>query len=181
MDSGASHVFLPLSMLKGRDLEDAKRIQVKLAVGHREGSMFRDEVYADGKVHKLVPIGRIIDNLGLTLLWSKRGEELRCPDGKKTHLLMRFTTKGNMQYITENQFEMLRKALWTSAINSVQAYDAAIWRDVIRNGFDKYLQRMHDYPQSCYASITFIYDGKVDTSESASESCGEPVEFVSDV
>eukprot|EP00971_Amphidinium_carterae_P249559 4953364-Amphidinium_carterae.1 len=94
------------------------KIQVNLAVGHREGRMFRDELYADGKVHKLVPIGRIIDNLGLTLLWSKRGRELRCPDGKKTHLLMRFTTKGNMQYITENQFELLRKALWTSAINS---------------------------------------------------------------
>eukprot|EP00971_Amphidinium_carterae_P122483 2425110-Amphidinium_carterae.1 len=61
--------------------------------------MFRDEVYAEGKVHKLVPIGRVkvhklvpigrvIDNLGLTLVWSKRGGELRCPDGKKTHLLM---------------------------------------------------------------------------------------------
>eukprot|EP00971_Amphidinium_carterae_P290220 5762549-Amphidinium_carterae.1 len=131
--------------------------------------MFRDEVYADGKVHKLVPSGRIIDNLGLTLLWSKLGGELRCPDGKKTHLLMRFTTKGNMQYITENQFEMLRKTLWTSAINSVKAHDAAFWRDVIRNGFDKYLQRIQDYPQSCYASITFTYDGDQNLHQKAVE------------
>eukprot|EP00971_Amphidinium_carterae_P004566 91500-Amphidinium_carterae.1 len=49
MDSGASHVLLPLHMLKSPDLENAKKIQVNLAVGHREGRMFRDEVYADGK------------------------------------------------------------------------------------------------------------------------------------
>eukprot|EP00971_Amphidinium_carterae_P055761 1099939-Amphidinium_carterae.1 len=73
MDSGASHVLLPLHMLKGSDLDAAKKIQVNLAVGHREGRMFRDEVYAEGKVHKLAPIGRVIDNLGLTLVWSKRG------------------------------------------------------------------------------------------------------------
>eukprot|EP00971_Amphidinium_carterae_P281813 5594292-Amphidinium_carterae.1 len=73
---------------------------------------------------------------------------------------MRFLSKGNMQYITEVQFELLRKALWTSAIDSVRAYDAAFWRDVIRNGFDKYLQRIKDYPQSYYASITFTYDGE---------------------
>eukprot|EP00971_Amphidinium_carterae_P316968 6301284-Amphidinium_carterae.1 len=79
MDSGASHMLLPLSTLKGKDLEEATRIRVNLAM---------------------------------------RGGELRCPDGKKTHLLMRFSTKGNMQYVTENQFEILRQALWTSAINS---------------------------------------------------------------
>eukprot|EP00971_Amphidinium_carterae_P083157 1645478-Amphidinium_carterae.1 len=56
------HMFF---MLKGPDLDAAKKIQVNLAVGHREGRMFRDKVYADGKVHKLVPIGGIIDNLGL--------------------------------------------------------------------------------------------------------------------
>eukprot|EP00971_Amphidinium_carterae_P332158 6466176-Amphidinium_carterae.1 len=181
MDSGASHVLLPLHMLNGPDLDVAKKIQVNLAVGHSEGRMFRDEVYADGKVHKLVPIGRVIDHLGLTLLWSKRGGELRCPDGKKTHLFMRFTTKGNMQYITENQFELLRKALWTSAINSAKAYDATFWRHVIRNGFDKHLQRIHDYPQSCNASITFTYDCEMDTSESASESECDTIEYVSDV
>eukprot|EP00971_Amphidinium_carterae_P168959 3347104-Amphidinium_carterae.1 len=42
MDSGASHVLLPLHMLKGSDLDAAKKIQVNLAVGHREGRMFRD-------------------------------------------------------------------------------------------------------------------------------------------
>eukprot|EP00971_Amphidinium_carterae_P242915 4823263-Amphidinium_carterae.2 len=50
-----------------------------------------------------------------------------------------------MQYITKVQFELLRKALWTSAIDL----------------------RVYDYPQLCYASITFAYDGEIDTSESA--------------
>eukprot|EP00971_Amphidinium_carterae_P217872 4324993-Amphidinium_carterae.1 len=74
---------------------------------------------------------------------------------------MRFMTKGNMQYISEVQFKLLCKALWTSVIDSVRSYDATFWRDVIRNGFDKYLQKIHDYPQSCYASITFTYDGEI--------------------
>eukprot|EP00971_Amphidinium_carterae_P115210 2282028-Amphidinium_carterae.2 len=29
-------------MLKGKDLEESSRIQANLAVGHREGRMFRD-------------------------------------------------------------------------------------------------------------------------------------------
>eukprot|EP00971_Amphidinium_carterae_P115211 2282028-Amphidinium_carterae.3 len=41
---------------------------------------------------------------------------------------------GNMQYVTENQFELLRKVLWTSAIHSMKVYDAEFWRDVIRHG-----------------------------------------------
>eukprot|EP00971_Amphidinium_carterae_P005445 108703-Amphidinium_carterae.1 len=63
----------------------------------------------------------------------------------------------------------------------MKIYDANFWRDVIRNGFDKYLQRIHDGPHLCYASITFTYDGEMDTSESASKSSGEHVEYVSDV
>eukprot|EP00971_Amphidinium_carterae_P317560 6312717-Amphidinium_carterae.1 len=86
-----------------------------------------------------------------------------------------------MQYVTENQFELLRKALWTSAIDSVQIYDANFWREVIRNGFDKYLQSVHDYPQTCYASISFTYDGEDDSSDSSTDSAGDAVEFISDV
>eukprot|EP00971_Amphidinium_carterae_P009321 183882-Amphidinium_carterae.4 len=172
MDSGASHMLLPLSMLTGKHLKESTRIRVNLAVGYREGRMFRDEVYADAKVHKLVPIGRIIDSLGLTLLWSKRGGELRCPDCKKTHLFTRFMVKGSMQ--TENLFEILKKALWTSAIDSVKTYDATFWRDAIRNGFDKYLQQVHDYPQTCYASISFTYDRDMDRRcELATSACRE--------
>eukprot|EP00971_Amphidinium_carterae_P005863 115889-Amphidinium_carterae.1 len=64
-------------------------------------------------------MGKVIEALDLALLWTKHGGELRRPDRKKTHLLMQFTTKGSMLYITENQFYLIRRALWTSAINSV--------------------------------------------------------------
>eukprot|EP00971_Amphidinium_carterae_P301691 5993618-Amphidinium_carterae.1 len=86
-----------------------------------------------------------------------------------------------MQYITEVQFELLRKALWTSAINSVKSYDASFWRDVIRNGFDEYLQRVHDYPQTCHESTTFTTDAEDDSSESSTDSAVDTVEHVSDV
>eukprot|EP00971_Amphidinium_carterae_P067827 1343039-Amphidinium_carterae.2 len=140
MDSGASHMLLPLSMLMGKDLEEASRIQLNLAVGQRR-AMFRDEVYAEGK----------------------HGGELWCSDGKKTHLLMQFSTMGTMQYVSEDQFAPQRKALWTSAIKSVPNYDAEFWRE------------------SCYASITFTFDGEENSSESSVETVSDIVEYVSDV
>eukprot|EP00971_Amphidinium_carterae_P110537 2189686-Amphidinium_carterae.1 len=39
----------------GDELKESTRLGVNLVVGHREGRMFRDEVHAEGKVHKLVP------------------------------------------------------------------------------------------------------------------------------
>eukprot|EP00971_Amphidinium_carterae_P123551 2446868-Amphidinium_carterae.1 len=60
---------------------------------------------------------------------------------------MQFSQKGTMKYVTENQFELLRKALWTGAIHLVKIYDADFWREVIRHGFDKYLERIHDFHQ----------------------------------
>eukprot|EP00971_Amphidinium_carterae_P170300 3374241-Amphidinium_carterae.1 len=46
VDSGASHMLLPLKALSKDDKEHANRINVKLAVGDRTAYMFRDEVYA---------------------------------------------------------------------------------------------------------------------------------------
>eukprot|EP00971_Amphidinium_carterae_P029896 588007-Amphidinium_carterae.2 len=57
-------------MLKGEEYVESHPIRVNRAVGHREGRRFRDEVYAEGKVHKHLPLGRVIEYLGLTLLWT---------------------------------------------------------------------------------------------------------------
>eukprot|EP00971_Amphidinium_carterae_P170260 3373341-Amphidinium_carterae.5 len=100
------------------------RLDFPICPARVEGQGLGRSIQDPRKVHKLVPMGRVIEQLGLTLLWTKHGGELRCSDGKKTHLLMQFSTKGTMQYATENQFELLRKALWTSAIKSVPNYDA---------------------------------------------------------
>eukprot|EP00971_Amphidinium_carterae_P096772 1915625-Amphidinium_carterae.1 len=67
VDSGASHVLLPLHELGVQDRNDAKDISVNMAVGKRQAKVWRDEIYAEGtKVSRLLPIGRILDKLALT-------------------------------------------------------------------------------------------------------------------
>eukprot|EP00971_Amphidinium_carterae_P240003 4764832-Amphidinium_carterae.1 len=55
VDSGASHMLLPLKALKNNDKEQATQINVKLAVGNRTAFMFRDEVYAEGEYNIFYP------------------------------------------------------------------------------------------------------------------------------
>eukprot|EP00971_Amphidinium_carterae_P191844 3806344-Amphidinium_carterae.1 len=49
------------------------------------------------------------------------------------------------------------------------------------NGFDKHLERIHDFPQSCYASITFTFDGDDHSSASSAETVSDMLEYTSDV
>eukprot|EP00971_Amphidinium_carterae_P177258 3515330-Amphidinium_carterae.2 len=74
VDSGASHVLMPLSELSARERASARDISVNLAVGKRQAKVWRHEIYAEGtKVSRLLPIGRILDKLALTvngLRWS---------------------------------------------------------------------------------------------------------------
>eukprot|EP00971_Amphidinium_carterae_P038431 755850-Amphidinium_carterae.1 len=93
VDSGASHMLLPLKSLKNDDKEKANQINVKLAVGHRTAFMFRDEVYAEGRVQHLLPLCRISEMLQLSLVLSDGIGQLRCVDdeGETTSHLMTFT------------------------------------------------------------------------------------------
>eukprot|EP00971_Amphidinium_carterae_P307890 6118940-Amphidinium_carterae.1 len=58
--------------------------------------------------------------------------QLRCVDGKKTRLLKHFVHKGSMQYVSENQFTLLRTTFWTKGLKSVKVYDANFWREVVK-------------------------------------------------
>eukprot|EP00971_Amphidinium_carterae_P342471 6481786-Amphidinium_carterae.1 len=77
VDSGASHMLLPLKSLKKDDKERANQINVKLAVGNRTAFMFRDEVYAEGRVQHLLPLCRISEKLQLSLVLSDGVGQLR--------------------------------------------------------------------------------------------------------
>eukprot|EP00971_Amphidinium_carterae_P249802 4957939-Amphidinium_carterae.2 len=56
VDSGASHMLLPLKSLKKEDKAKANQINVKLAVGGHTAYMFCDEVFAEGCVQHLLPL-----------------------------------------------------------------------------------------------------------------------------
>eukprot|EP00971_Amphidinium_carterae_P315107 6263589-Amphidinium_carterae.1 len=98
VDSGASHMLLPLKSLKKDDKEKANQINVKLAVGNRTAFMFRDEVYAEGRVQHLLPLCRISEKLQLSLVLSDGIGQLRCVDdkGETTSHLMTFTRHQGM-------------------------------------------------------------------------------------
>eukprot|EP00971_Amphidinium_carterae_P061874 1225393-Amphidinium_carterae.1 len=63
VDSGASHMLLPLKALSATDKLNANKINVKLAVGDRTAYMFRDEVHAEGRVQHLLPLCRVSEKL----------------------------------------------------------------------------------------------------------------------
>eukprot|EP00971_Amphidinium_carterae_P004389 87869-Amphidinium_carterae.1 len=101
--SGASHVLLPLHELGVQDRAEARDISVNLAVGKRQAKVWRDEIYAEGtKVSRLLPIGRILDKLALTV--NENATKLLCMDGQTPCALMEFATKNHMRYVSEKQF-----------------------------------------------------------------------------
>eukprot|EP00971_Amphidinium_carterae_P336815 6473364-Amphidinium_carterae.1 len=135
VDSGASHMLLPLKALSEADKATANEITVKLAVGNRTAFMFRDEVYAEGRVQHLLPLCRISEKLQLSLVLADGIGQLRCIDdgGTTTSHLMTFTRHQGMQYVSKEQFECLRKALWTVQLRTVDEYNTSFWKDVAKN------------------------------------------------
>eukprot|EP00971_Amphidinium_carterae_P324315 6444783-Amphidinium_carterae.1 len=77
--------------------------------------MFRDEVFAEGRVQHLMPLCRVLEKLQLSLVLSDGVGQLRCTDddGETTSHLMTFTRFQGMQWVSRQQFECLRQALWT--------------------------------------------------------------------
>eukprot|EP00971_Amphidinium_carterae_P240369 4772029-Amphidinium_carterae.1 len=80
VDSGSSHMLLPLKSLKAEDKAKANQINVKLAVGDRTAYVFRDEVFAEGRVQHLMPLCRVSEKLKLSLVLSDGVGQLRCVD-----------------------------------------------------------------------------------------------------
>eukprot|EP00971_Amphidinium_carterae_P122013 2416199-Amphidinium_carterae.2 len=102
VDSGASHMLLPLKSLQTADKEKANKISVKLAVGNRTAFMFRDKVFAEGRVQHLIPLCRVSEKLELSLVLSDGVGQLRCTndDGENTSHLMTFTRFQGLEELT---------------------------------------------------------------------------------
>eukprot|EP00971_Amphidinium_carterae_P263334 5224639-Amphidinium_carterae.1 len=138
--------------------------------------MFRDEVYAEGRVQHLLPLCRISEKLQLSLVLSDGIGQLRCVDdeGETTSHLMTFTRHQGMQYVCKEQFEVLRKALWTVQLGTVKEYNTSFWQDVATNGFDQYLVGIDEYENHSARSVRFVHD--MDPLGASSESEGEGLE-----
>eukprot|EP00971_Amphidinium_carterae_P019198 377956-Amphidinium_carterae.1 len=176
VDSGASHMILPLKSLQSEDMEKANKINVKLAVGNRTAYTFRDEVFAEGRVQHLMPLCRVSEKLELSLVLSDGVGQLRCTDddGKSTSHLLTFTRFQGMQWVSKEQLECLRQALWTVQLGTVTCYNTSFWKDVALNGFSKYLTGIEDYESHSARSVRFVHD--MDPIGATSESDGEVLE-----
>eukprot|EP00971_Amphidinium_carterae_P081466 1611713-Amphidinium_carterae.2 len=91
--------------------------------------------------------GRVIDALAMIPLVSNRHAARM---GRKPICCCQKMAKGSMQYITENQFEFCVWRCGQRGLKSVKEYDAQFWRDVVFNGFVKYLKQIHTPPVLCF-------------------------------
>eukprot|EP00971_Amphidinium_carterae_P291700 5790871-Amphidinium_carterae.1 len=87
---------------------------------------------------------------------------------------MTFTRHQGMQYVSKDQFECLRKALWTVQLRTVEDYNTSFCKDVAKNGFNNYLVGIEDYENHSARSVRFVHD--MDPMGASSESEGEGLE-----
>eukprot|EP00971_Amphidinium_carterae_P087248 1726498-Amphidinium_carterae.1 len=58
---------------------------------------------------------------------------------------MTFTRHQGMQYVSKEQFEFLRQALWTVQLGTVKTYNTSFWKSVAQDGFDRFLAGIDEY------------------------------------
>ena len=110
VDSGASHFLMPIRMANPAVVNspDVQKIKLHLAIGKKDAIVHREEVFATGQASCLLPLGRVIQKLGMVAEWTSKGLTLKCPKSKgskETIEVMTFIPKGNMQYATKSQFD----------------------------------------------------------------------------
>ena len=71
LNSGASHVLLPLRELPSVAFRPARHVALRLAAGRVQRAKMVDvEVFAPGVLRPLCPMGRVISRLGLRFNWD---------------------------------------------------------------------------------------------------------------
>eukprot|EP00971_Amphidinium_carterae_P139671 2767157-Amphidinium_carterae.1 len=79
-----------------------------------------------------------------------------------------------MQYVSKEQFEVLRQALWTVQLGTVKNYNTSFWKCVAQDGFDSFLNGIDEYENHSARSVRFVHD--MDPMGASSESEGEGLE-----
>ena len=106
-DSGASHLLRCLDELEEAD---GRTVTVQTALGNST-AIINDAgevvVPAEQEVEPLLPLGKTIAILGMSLSWSAGQFELRDADGR----LIDTYLKGDLPYITKKEFDLIRRQL----------------------------------------------------------------------
>ena len=109
-DSGASHVILPQSALF--DSKSAKSVNLRLAAGETHAVEEHREIFAEQVAIPLCPLGRVIQTLQLTAIWTPQTLTLNCVNKSGTAQgLTQCPIKGDTPYFAAVEFWMLRRAL----------------------------------------------------------------------
>ena len=125
LDSGATHVLLPGHMLpKGARSFEAT---VNLAVGKEKAKCWRNEVYAEDRVHPLLPLGRLANLLDTKFVWEDGIAVTQCRDKGKWRTMTKFEIRNNMAYASQMQFEVLRRALWVQQAQPQTVFNWRFW------------------------------------------------------
>ena len=125
LDSGATHVLLPGHMLpkRARSFE----VTVNLAVGKEKAKRWRNEVYAEGRAHPLLPLGRLANLLDIKFVWENGEAVMQCRDKGRWCTMKKFEVRNNMAYASQMQFEVLRRALWAQRARPQTVFNWQFW------------------------------------------------------
>ena len=103
-------LILPQSALF--DSKSTKPVNLRLAAGEIHAVEAHREIFAEHVTIPLCPLGRVIQKLQLTAIWTPQTLTLNCVNKSGTAPgLMQCPIKGDTPYFTSVQFWMLRRAL----------------------------------------------------------------------
>eukprot|EP00971_Amphidinium_carterae_P262596 5208945-Amphidinium_carterae.1 len=115
LDSGASHVILPLESLDETEKGDARPVHLHLASGVNQGSwILSSEVFAEKVRRVLLPLGRLVKQTGVIVLWSSAHMLLlaTCDRTDALHVISRAKLRqGSMPHVSIAVANVLRQAL----------------------------------------------------------------------
>eukprot|EP00971_Amphidinium_carterae_P261433 5186481-Amphidinium_carterae.1 len=78
-----------------------------------------------------------------------------------------------MRYVSEQQFNLIREALWAQTLGTVKVFDKAFWTDAVKNGMQRYLKGLEAYPSCKVQAVCFGHDG----DEENVDNCDSTVMF----
>eukprot|EP00971_Amphidinium_carterae_P205741 4083009-Amphidinium_carterae.6 len=78
---------------------------------------------------------------------------------------MEFATVHHMRYVSEQQFNLIRVALWAQGLGTVKTFDKAFWADAVQNGIERYLTGLDAYPGCQVKAVCFEHDAECDNDD----------------
>ena len=94
-------------------------VTVNLAVRKEKARCWRNEAYAEGRAHPLLPLGRLANLLDTKFIWENGEALMQCR--------AKFEIRNNMAYASQMQFEVLRQALCHGEILAFQMQIPLSW------------------------------------------------------